>query len=289
MLLFWLTDIRAIEVIDDEGRRVFLEQPAQRIISLSPHITELLFSAGAGDKISGVDEYSDYPEQVQSIKRIGDATHLDVETILALEADLIVAWGNGLSHEKFVEQLINLQQTVYISSPEHLHDIPLTVENLGRLAGTFDLAHHRAEAFRNELQGIINEYSHRPVVTVFYEIWHQPMFTINGQHVMSKVIEMCGGRNVFAELPIISPNINQEAVIAANPDVIIASGIKITSTTNQNASQRPPWLDEWRQWPTLKAVKKNQLYHINPDLLQRHTFRILQGSKILCDYLQSAR
>ncbi len=277
----------AIEVIDDVGRRVSLEQPAQKIISLSPHITELLFSAGAGEKISGVDQYSDYPAQVKSIKKIGDSSHLDIETILSLEPDLIVAWGNGQSHDQFIQQLIQLKQTVYISSPEHLDDIPHTVENLGKLAGTDELAHQRAEEFRNELRNIINDYSARPVVNVFYEIWHQPMFTINGKHVMSKVIEMCGGRNVFAELPILSPNINQEAVIATNPDVIIASGIKSNNATNE--IQRPQWLDEWRQWPTLNAVENNHLYHINPDLLQRHTFRILQGSKILCEYLQSAR
>ncbi|MCK5498066.1 MAG: ABC transporter substrate-binding protein, partial [Gammaproteobacteria bacterium] len=210
LLIFRTIESPAIEVIDDTGRKIFLEQPAQKIISLSPHITELIFSAGAGEKLSGVDDYSNYPKAAISITRIGDANHLDIETILSLQPDLIVAWGSGQSHNQFIQQLIRLQQTVYISSPENLEAIPRTVENLGKLSGTYDYAKQQSQKFRNELKNIIAEYSERPSVNVFYEIWHQPLFTINGQHVMSQVIEICGGRNVFADLPILSPEVNIE-------------------------------------------------------------------------------
>ena len=276
----------AIEVVDDTSRLIILEQPAQKIISLSPHITELIYSAGAGEKIIAVDNYSDYPEAAKSIARIGDANHLDIEKIISLQPDLIVAWGSGQSHNQFIEQLIHLQLTVYISSPEDLEAIPQTVENLGKLAGTYDYAQQQSQKFRDELKNIINEYRKRPSITVFYEIWNQPLFTINGQHVMSKVIEICGGINVFADLPILSPEVNIESVISANPDVIIASGIKSGS---ENGNQRPPWLDNWLQWPTITAAKNNHLYHIPPDLIHRQTFRILQGTRILCEQLQSAR
>ena len=177
-----------------------------------------------------------------------------------------------------------MKQTVYISSPETLDDIPRTVENLGKLAGTYPLAKQRSQKFRNELQSIIDDYSGRRLVTVFYEIWHQPLFTINGEHVMSKVIQMCGGKNIFADLPILSPEVSQESVIAANPQVIIASGVK-----DGKENRRPPWLDNWLQWPSLNAVKNEHLYHIAPDLIHRHTFRILQGARILCEQLQRAR
>jgi iron complex transport system substrate-binding protein len=134
------------------------------------------------------------------------------------------------------------------------------------------------------LKNIIAEYSERPSVTVFYEIWHQPLFTINGQHVMSQVIEICGGKNIFADLPILSPEVNIEAVISANPDVIIASGV-----VSENGNQRPAWLDNWLQWPTIKASRNKHLYHLHPDLIHRQTFRILQGTRILCEQLQRAR
>jgi len=274
LLLVQAVESPAIEVIDDAGRKIFLAQPAQKIISLSPHITELIFSAGAGEKLSGVDDYSDYPKAAKSITRIGDANHLDIETILSLQPDLIVAWGSGQSHDRYIQQLIHLQQTVYISSPENLEAIPHTVENLGKLSGTYDYAKQQSQNFRNELKNIIAEYSERPSVTVFYEIWHQPLFTINGQHVMNQVIEICGGKNVFADLPILSPEVNIEAVISANPDVIIASGV-----VSENGNQRPAWLDNWLQWPT----------HLHPDLIHRQTFRILQGTRILCEQLQRAR
>ncbi len=280
------TESLEIQVIDDAKRPVVLDRPAQKIISLSPHITELIYSAGAGEKIVAVDDYSNYPESAKSIPRIGDANHLDIEKILSLQPDLIVAWGSGQSHNQFIEQLIHLNLTVYISSPEDLEAIPHTVENLGKLAGTYDYAKHKSQIFRDELANIINEYSGQASVSVFYEIWNQPLFTINGQHVMSKVIEICGGRNVFAELPILSPEVNIEAVISANPDVIIASGVVSGS---DDGDQRPPWLDDWLQWPTIKAARNNHLYHIPPDLIHRQTFRILRGTRILCEQLQSAR
>jgi len=270
----------AIEVIDDAGRKIFLQQPAQKIISLAPHITELIFSAGAGEKISATDDYSDYPEAAKSITRIGDANHLDIETILSLQPDLIVAWGSGQSHDHFIRKLIHLKQTVYISSPVNLDDIPRTVENLGKLTGTYPVAKQRSQEFRNTLEGIIEKYSKRSLVTVFYEIWHQPLFTINGKHVMSKVIQICGGENIFTDLPLLSPEVSIESVIAADPDVIIASG---------DGKRRPPWLDDWLQWPTITAVRNNHLDYIEPDLIQRHTFRILQGARILCEQLQRAR
>lgn len=275
-----------IQVIDDANRPVGLNQPAQRIISLSPHITELLYSAGAGEKIVGVDDYSNYPESAKSITRIGDANHLDIEKILSLQPDLIVAWGSGQSHDKFIEQLLHLNLTVYISSPEDLEAIPHTVENLGKLAGSYDYAKQQSHKFRDELADIIKEYSGQASVSVFYEIWNQPLFTINGQHVMSKVIEICGGRNVFAELSILSPEVNIEAVISANPDVIIASGVVSGS---DDEAQHPPWLDDWLQWPAINAARNNHLYYIPPDLIHRQTFRILQGTRILCEQLQTAR
>ena len=274
----------AIEVIDDAGRKIFLQQPAQKIISLAPHITELIFSAGAGEKISATDDYSDYPEAAKSITRIGDANHLDIETILSLQPDLIVAWGNGQSHDQFIRELIRLKQTVYISSPVNLDDIPRTVENLGKLTGTYPIAKQRSQEFRNTLEAIVKKYSKRPLVTVFYEIWHQPLFTINGQHVMSKVIQICGGENIFADLSTLSPAVSIESVIAADPDVIIAGSAK-----NRNGDRRPPWLDDWLQWPTLTAVRNNHLDYIEADLIQRHTFRILQGARIICERLQRAR
>ena len=284
LLLVQAIESSAIEVIDDAGRKIILEQPAQKIISLSPHITELIFSAGAGEKLSGVDDYSNYPKAAKSITRIGDANHLDIETILSLQPDLIVAWGSGQSHDRYIQKLIRLQQTVYISSPENLEAIPRTVENLGKLSGTYDYAKQQSQNFRNELKNIIAEYSERPSVTVFYEIWHQPLFTINGQHVMSQVIEICGGKNIFDDLPILSPEVNIEAVISANPDVIIASGV-----VSGNGNQRPAWLDNWLQWPTIKASRNKHLYHLHPDLIHRQTFRILQGTRILCEQLQRAR
>jgi iron complex transport system substrate-binding protein len=117
-------------------------------------------------------------------------------------------------------------------------------------------------------------------VEVFYQVWKQPMMTVNGKQIISDAIRLCGGRNVFAALPILAPTVTAEAVIAANPEVIVASGM---------GEARPEWLDDWRRWKTLAAVAGDNLYFIPPDLIQRHTPRILDGAEQLCLHLETAR
>ncbi len=271
--------LSALSVIDDIGKQVKIEQSVQRIISLAPHTTELLFSAGAGDKIVGAVKYSDYPEAAKQITRIGDTHSLDMERIISLEPDLIVAWhsGNGPS---ITERLKNMHYPVYISEPDSLRTIAKTINDLGVLAGTELFAKQNSNRYLETLQKLTNDFSGRPVVKVFYQFWHQPIFTINGEHVINEVIQLCGGRNIFSDLPTLSPQINQEAVLKADPEVIIASGADET---------RPLWLDNWQAWPMLSAVKNNNLYSLPPDLILRHTPRILEGAIRICEFLDKAR
>ena len=267
-----------IRVTDDAGQTVVIEHPAQRIISLSPHITELLFAAGAGGSIVGASAYSNYPAAAETIPRISGGSSLDMEAILALQPDLVVAWQSG-NPEHQVKRLQSLGMTVFLSEPRRLEDIPETIRMLGKLVATRKVAFAQAAAFEQRLEGLRRYYSQRPQVSVFYQIWEKPLMTLNGEHMISDVMQSCGGKNVFAALPSLAPHIDIEAVLVANPDVIIVGAEADDSSL----------LDRWRRWPELIAVDRKQLYSIQPELLVRHTPRILDGVERLCEILETVR
>lgn len=264
---------------DDTGGVVELAAPARRIVSLAPHATEILYVAGAGDYLVGAVEYSDYPEAAMRIPRVGSYAGLDLERIVALRPDLVIAWQSGNPPAQ-VERLRALGLAVYVSEPRHIEDVATNIERLGRLAGTTDAALRAAQAFRQRHDGLRRRYAGRPPVTVFYQIWDQPLMTVNGRQLISDVIRLCGGRNVFADLPILAPTVDVEAVLAADPEAIVASGA---------GAARPEGLDAWRHWPQLRAVQRDNLFVVPPDVLQRHGPRILDGAEHLCAALEAAR
>jgi len=172
-----------VSVTDDTGREVRLAQPAQRIVSLAPHITELLFSAGAGGRIVGVVEYSDYPPAAKKLPRVGAYNAVDMERILALRPDLVIAWASG-NPPALIEQLRSLGLTVFLSEPRSLEDVASNLERFGQLAGTQTTAQAAADEFRRRLQALRVRYSDRKPVSVFYQIWHRPLMTVNGEHLI---------------------------------------------------------------------------------------------------------
>lgn len=268
-----------VQVTDDSGARVQLAAPARRIVSLAPHITEVLFAAGAGEKLVGAVSYSDYPDAARQIKRVGSYAQQDLEAIVALKPDLVVAWESG-NPAASVAKLKAMGLPVYVNQPNRIEDIARDIERYGKLAGTEAVAAAEAARFRERLQRLSARYGNQPAVTVFYQIWKQPLMTINGKQIISDVLKVCGGRNVFANLPTLAPTVTLEGVIAADPEAIIASGMN---------DARPEWLDDWRRWKQMTAVRNDNLYFVPPELLQRHTPRILDGAEQLCAHLETAR
>lgn len=281
MLLLWLLVLPAwaeISVTDDTGQAVILESPAQRIISLAPYITELLFAAGAGQAVVGVTEFSDYPEAARSLAQVGGGAGLDLEAIIALQPDLVVAWQSGNPRGQ-VERLQSLGITVFLSEPRRLRDVPDTVQRLGQLAGTAPVAADRADHFRHRYAELHDNYAARPKVSVFYQIWDQPLMTLNGEHLFSDVLRLCGGENVFGALPALAPQIDIEAVLLADPDAIVVAADDGDS----------PLVSTWQRWPELSAVKQGHVYVIQRDQLVRHSPRILDGAERLCKLLDDVR
>jgi iron complex transport system substrate-binding protein len=268
-----------IVVRDDTGATVRLATPASRIVSLAPHVTETLFAAGAGARIVGVVDYSDFPPAAQQLPRVGGYSKLDLEAIVALQPDLAVGWASGNAPAN-IAKLRSLGIPVFLAQPERIDDVASNLERYGELAGTQAVARAAAADFRDRLRGLREKYGARPTVRTFYQIWRQPLMTVGGGQVISDAIRLCGGVNVFAELKLLAPKVTVEAVLAANPEVIIASGMD---------SARPEWLDDWRQWRALAAVKRDNLFFIPPDLIQRHTPRLVEGAAQLCAHLETAR
>lgn len=277
VLALFSLSLQALEVTDDSGKRITLVRPAKRIVSLAPHVTEQLFAIGAGEMIVGAVDYSDYPEAAKAIPRIGGYTRLDLEQILALHPDLVVGWQSGNNSQQ-LERIEELGLTLYRSEPRHLEDIASGMERLGTLTGSEATAQTQATDFRQHVAALRTAAQGRAPRTLFYQIWDRPLMTVNGEHLINEVITLCGGRNIFAELPVLTPKVSVEAVIATDPEVIIASGM---------GSERPEWLDDWRQWPQLRAVKNNRLYVVNPNIIQRATPRLLEGAELMCKHLST--
>lgn len=278
-LLLALPAVASISVEDYLGRRVQLSAPAKRIVALAPHLVENLYSAGAGEQLVAAVEFADYPPKAKRLPRIGAFNTVSLEGILASKPDLVVTWisGNGLS---IVEQLQRLGVPVYADEPKTLEDIARSIRDLGRLAGTTAVSEVAAENFLARLKKLEAESRNARKLGVFYQVWHQPLQTVNNEHIISDVLALCGGNNVFGDAVTLAPIINLESVLERNPDVILASG---------PGDGKPVWLDEWQRFPGLRAVQSNSLMFVPADYLQRHTLRILDGAEIVCGQFERSR
>jgi iron complex transport system substrate-binding protein len=279
LVLAALTARAEIVVTDDSGTTLRLKEPARRIISLAPHITETLFAAGAGAALVGAVEYSDFPDAAKKLPRVGGYSKLDLEAIAALKPDLAVGWASGNS-PAHIDKIRALGIPVYLVQPERIDDVAANLERYGDLAGTQAIAREAAASFRSRLAELRSRYEVRPQVRVFYQIWKQPLMTVGGGQVITDAIRLCGGENVFADLKPLAPKVTVEAVLAADPEIIVASGM---------GEARPEWVDDWRQWPSMTAVQRDNLFFIPPDLIQRHTPRLVEGAARLCTQIETAR
>ncbi|MGH1507422.1 cobalamin-binding protein [Ralstonia solanacearum] len=273
----------ALSVTDDSGATVTVPHPAQRVVSLAPHATELLFAAGGGARIVGTVTYSDYPSAARDIPRVGDNRAVDLERIAALKPDLVVVWRHGNAQTQ-TDRLRALGIPLFFSEPHRLADIPRAIEALGTLLDTRATARDAAEQFRRQADDLRRRYAGRPPVTVFFQVWAQPLMTLNGQHVFSDMLALCGGRNVFADEQPLVPTVSTEAVLAANPEALLTAGMGATQGSRPIDS-----LDGWKRWPSLLAVQRGNLFTIDGDLINRPGPRLLQGAAMLCEDLEQAR
>jgi len=264
-----------VSVVDDSGNTVILAAPAQRIVSLAPHATELLFAAGAGKQVVGVSEYSDFPAAAKQLPSVGGSGQLDIERIVSLKPDLIVAWSSG-NNRRQLARLRKLSLTVFESEPSNFEAIADSLERLGVLVGRDD-GRLQAQQFRQQVQTLEQNYAGRSPVTVFYQIWSAPLMTLNDAHIVSQAIRLCGGVNVFGQLKPLVPTISREAVLTANPDVIIVS------------DEKGNGLERWRSFKRMQAVASGNLMTIDGGIMNRAGPRVIEATRILCEHIDHAR
>ncbi|HTT09531.1 MAG TPA: cobalamin-binding protein [Burkholderiaceae bacterium] len=278
LLLACTGAVAEVRAVDDAGNTVVLAQPAQRIVSLAPHITEQLFAIGAGARIVGTTEYSDYPAAARRIPRIARAHNVDLERVAAAHPDLIVVWGTGFP-PPVIEAIKRLGVPVYVDEPGAIESIAISMERLGVLLAHPEAA-QVAAAFRARVAALQAQYAGRRQVAVFYQIWAEPLMTLGGRHVLSEGIRICGGRNVFEGLAPIAPQVSIEAVVAAQPEIIVTA----------EADARPSGaLDMWRRFPQIPAVAHDQLVTLDANRINRHTPRMLEELALLCARIDAAR
>jgi len=266
-----------IAVTDDAQQDVVLTTPATRIVSLAPHVTEILFAAGAGKSVVGVSQFSDYPAEAAKLPQLGGSAGFDLERIVALKPDLIVLWHSGTSAAQ-VARLRQFGIPIFESEPHNFADIASSLERLGKLAGTDAQAQQAAGAFNRRWKTLGERYAHAAPVKVFYQIWPEPLMTLNDTHLASAAISLCGGQNVFGKLPQLVPTVEIEAVLQANPEVIMTG-----SDAGGDA------LLSWRKFSQLLAVKRDNLFKLDSDTLTRGSPRVLDGTEALCNKLDIAR
>lgn len=267
----------AITVQDDDGNTVTLQKPAQRVIALAPHVTELLFAAGGASRIIGTVTYSDYPEEAKKIPRLGDNRLVDMERLIAMKPDLIVVWMHG-SSERQIETIRQLGIPTFHSEPKTLDGIADSLLRLGQLMGTENVAQPAAADIRRQLAALSRQYANRPPVRLFYQVWDKPLYTLSGMHIVSDAIRLCGGVNIFQDLKTTAPVVSIEGVLQADPEAIFGTAEKNYGGVNL-----------WRPYKTMTAVRNDNLFTLNGELLNRSGPRMIPGTAALCEKLDLAR
>jgi iron complex transport system substrate-binding protein len=266
-------------VVDDTGQRLHLDPPALRIVALAPHLAELVFDAGAGERLVGAVRGSDHPLAVRQVPGVGNAAGIDVERVLLLRPDLVLAWASG-NRASDVARLEGLGLRIFRSEPRTVDDIATTLRRIGHLAGTFPAADDAARRYEAALARIAPPAADRQPPAVFIQIWDNPLMTVSGEHLTSRLVARCGGRNVFASLPVLAGSVSLEAVLAANPALIIAT----VAPGREQAARL-----FWQRWPNLSAVAAGRVHTIDADLVARATPRIVEGLKRVCSWVAAAR
>jgi iron complex transport system substrate-binding protein len=282
-LLGWFAIIPSLaasehKLVQADGTVFLFQGPATRIVTLSPHLTEIVFAAGAGDRLIATVEYSNYPAAAKDIPRIGDAFRIDIERVLSLRPDLVIAWDSG-NPRAAVSQLRSLGVPIWSVEITEPVEIAETLETIGELTEQHEKTQIQAMELRQRLTDLTRNYEDEQVLDYFYQIGSAPLFTITGKHLISRSLELCGGHNIFSDEPGLAFQVSHESVIVADPDALFAPA--------QEDASNP--LADWLEWPAMQAVGQQALYLLPADPVSRATPRFLDSLELACKLLHQLR
>jgi len=264
--------------VDDGGHALVLAQPAHRIVTLAPHLTEIAYAAGAGDAVVAVGRFSDWPKAALDKPVVGDAFTVDYEALSRLRPDLVLVWGSG-TPERTRDKLRALGFPVFEVEIRDVAGLARTLRDLGRLAGTESAAEARAAAIAADWDALRARYAGRRPVRVFFQLWDAPLMTLNGRHLISSAIEACGGRNVFAELPTLTATVGWESAVARDPELVAIGG----------SPSEPAKPGRWAEFQQVSATRHAQFARIDGNLISRSGPRFVDGARELCEAIQRVR
>ena len=267
-----------LQIVDDAGQKVTLAQPAQRIVTLAPHLTELAFAAGAGDAVAAVSRFSNYPQAALSRPIVGDAFTVDYEALAKLKPDLILVWGSGTA-ARTKTKLRSLGMPVFEIEIRNVAGLADTLRKIGHLAGTEAVAQARAKALEADWARLKDDYDKATPVRVFFQVSDAPLMTISGKHLISSAIRACGGVNVFSELPTLTATVSWEIAVQRDPELVVTAG----------SSSEAADPGRWAQFARVSATRHDEFAHIDGDLIARSGPRFLVGARELCDAIARAR
>lgn len=265
--------------VQDDTNQTLCVQQAQRVLVLAPHLTEIVDFVGAMSKVIAVDGSSNFPESVNTLPKLGNPWMLSAESILARKPDLVLVWQSGISMQ-VVAQLRKAGVPVFVSEPKKIEQVATTMRRVSKLLGTEQSSASRIDDWLQQFEALRAAYSGRTQVPVFYQVWGQPLMTLGGQHAVSEVIDLCGGRNIFGDLPNLAAQVSVEGVLKRKPEVLLASG---------SVRDHQGFVAQWSAWPQMPAVKRHQVYTVPNDILVRNGPRLIQAAKLVCAHIEQAR
>ncbi len=277
LCLFPLLVQAELSLTDADGKTVSLAAPAQRIVSLAPHITDMLQSLGASRQIIAVTDDHErrglHTQSVSGYPLVGDAAAINYEKILSLRPDMVIAWGSG-TPRAWINQLRQLGLPVHVMEAKSLADIGQQIETLGLISGHEELARQQHAAYTTRLRSLQTRFSNHSRLRYFYQVWMQPLYSLGQQHLLSQALALCGADNIVPAGPVMAPLINPEFVLAANPDVILFG-------KSESAAAR----GYWSRFPRLQAVQKQRLLAVDDRRLTRPGPDMLVAVSALCGQL----
>jgi iron complex transport system substrate-binding protein len=265
---------KEIELPQADGSVLTLPRPAERLVTLAPHLAELVFAAGAGDLLVGSVSHSDHPPAVQDLPRVGDAFRIDLERMLALAPDLVIAWDSG-NPGPALQAIENLGLPVWRTEVRELEQMSDLLLELGRATGRTATAGAAEQALRGRIGELRERHGGAGPVRYFYQVAERPLYTLNGRHLVSRALALCGGSNVFENLGSLAAQVSREAVLEADPDLMLAGRAPGESGAGP--------LEAWRAWPRLRAVRSGELHYVDADRMNRATPRMLDSVEHVCD------
>lgn len=254
------------------------ERNVERIVALSPHSVEILFLLGVGDKIVGTTDSADFPEKAKAIPRIGGYNGIQIDRVLELQPDIVIAWDSG-NPAKDLDRIESLGIPLYKSTTKRLEDIPKEIIAMANHVGKAQAGQEIARAYLDRLEELRNSYQREEKVRFFYQLWSKPLRTMAAGSWINQIFSGCGGENIFNDPALDYPQVSLESVIEKQPQVIVVP----THHGGEIA------VEMWQDWPEIPAVKNEQIVFFDGDLLHRFSYRTLDGMQQVCERFDEIR